>query len=64
MSSIKSENPKIDCIWSLCHIISLIIKHGLLKITEFDALFKQIKALYDYFTNSINDQYLMILLRK
>ena len=52
----KAQNPKIDCIWSLCHIVSLIIKHGLLEITVFAKLFKMVKQCYEYFTNSITDQ--------
>ena len=52
----RCQNPKLETIWSLCHVVSLIIKHGLLEIRLFKELLSKVKELYDYFTNSITDQ--------
>ena len=56
MKLIKDVNPKIWTHWSLCHVVSLIIKHGLLKIPEYVQLISKVKLLYDYFTDAIQNQ--------
>ena len=56
MKYIKRENGKTWTIWSICHLVSLIIKHGLLNTPDVKNYIAQAKALYNYFNHTISDQ--------